>query len=412
MAKLSHPNVVPIYEVGEHGDRVFVAMELVAGETLTAWHRRATRDWREVLEKYVAAGRGLAAAHAQGIVHRDFKPDNVLVGTDGRPRVLDFGLARGINAPSDDGEVSASILDVNLTAAGTMMGTPTYMSPEHFRGEGIGPASDQFCFAVAVYRGLFGEAPFAGESLAELRTSVCGGALRSPPSLGDTPPGVVDAVVRALSVAPGDRFPTIDALLAELERPLHIDPDRDLTRARGGRRIAAAVISLSSLAVLVGIATVDEMQMLSAPRIVLQAVIALVALSIIGVFARKSLASSAHNRRVGVVIIASCAGLVVHRVAALYTGAAPIDTLIGDAVMLGVVTVIAGAVLERWMIFGGVLAMIYVAAALAIPNHAGFAFGVLILLYGAAAAWRWREPTRPWHKGGAITSSAPKTVKL
>ena len=134
MAKVSHPNVVPIYEVGEHDQQVFVAMELVAGEPLSTWQKREPRDWRDTLAVYLAAGRGLAAAHACGIIHRDFKPDNVLVGRDGRARVLDFGLARSIAARDDDALRSGSVLGVDLTIVGSIMGTPSYMSPEHFRG--------------------------------------------------------------------------------------------------------------------------------------------------------------------------------------------------------------------------------------------------------------------------------------
>src|SRR5262249_54873267 len=114
MARLSHPNVVTVFECGLVGDEVFVAMEYVAGTTLRAWLETA-RPWREVVRVFVAAGRGLAAAHAAELVHRDFKPENVLVGDDGRVRVGDFGLA-GDAAGAREGAA--------------LMGTPAYMAPE------------------------------------------------------------------------------------------------------------------------------------------------------------------------------------------------------------------------------------------------------------------------------------------
>nr|HEX4316620.1 serine/threonine-protein kinase [Kofleriaceae bacterium] len=401
MAKVAHPNVVPIYEVGEHDDQVFVAMELVDGEPLSAWQRRAARSWRDTLAIHVAAGRGLAAAHAVGIVHRDYKPDNVLVGRDGRPRVLDFGLARGVAAPSplpspspDDPSRpprtagAANVLDLELTAAGSMMGTPGYMSPEHFRGDNIGPAADQFGFAVAVYRALFGAAPFAGDTLGELRASVCAGELRAPTGDPELPASVVAAIVRSLSAAPGDRFASMDALLAELERPLQVDPAHDPARGRRGRRIGAALLSIGALASLVGTTLASSLDT-SPGWIVAQSALAVTMLSLIGFVLRKSLVTSAHNRRVGAVMLVTAGGFLVHRAVALLLGSPARDTLVGDAVMLGVVTVIAGIVFERWMIAGGPIALVYLAVAVALPEHAGPAFGGLVFVYAVAAAWRW-----------------------
>ena len=404
MAKVAHPNVVPIYEVGEHGDRgdqVYVAMELVDGEPLSAWQKRTPRTWRESLAIHVAAGRGLAAAHAVGIVHRDYKPDNVLVGRDGRPRVLDFGLARGVAAAAaapgasgggssgdDRAHAPTNVLDLELTAAGSMMGTPGYMSPEHFRGDGIGPASDQFGFAVAVYRALFGAAPFAGDTLGELRASVCAGELRAPAGDPELPASVVAAVVRALSAAAADRFASMDELLAELERPLKVDPAHDPARGRRGRRIGAALLSLGALASLIGTSLASSLDT-SPGWIVAQSAFALVMLSLIGFVLRRSLVTSTHNRRVGAVMLVTAGGFLVHRSIALLLGAPARDTLVGDAVMLGVVTVIAGIVFERWMMGGGPIALVYLAFAVAMPDHAGPAFGGLVFVYAVAAAWRW-----------------------
>src|SRR5437764_14124085 len=148
MARFSHPNVLPVHDIGEHGGHLFVAMELVAGTSLRTWVRG--KSWQKVVAAYRAAGEGLAAAHEAGLVHRDFKPDNVLVGADGRPRVGDFGLARLVSevepapaVPPMAGVERALVSPV--TAAGTLLGTPAYMAPEQMRGE-AGPAADQFSF--------------------------------------------------------------------------------------------------------------------------------------------------------------------------------------------------------------------------------------------------------------------------
>ncbi len=140
MAKLTHPNVVTVHDVGEHGSRVYVAMEFVDGRPLTSWTEHE-HPWRATLDIFAEAGRGLAAAHAKGLVHRDFKPDNVMVGANGRVRVMDFGLARAsdLDAPAEvtsgalpeaDLRGSSTAFDAEVTRAGAIVGTPAYMAPE------------------------------------------------------------------------------------------------------------------------------------------------------------------------------------------------------------------------------------------------------------------------------------------
>jgi len=159
LAALSHANVVNVFEVGTHDEAVFIAMELVEGPTLQSWVSSEDRQWRDVVRMYVQAGRGLLAAHQKGIVHRDFKPDNVIVGEDGRARVLDFGLAtvEG-SASSMSAEVSGDAdravedpLDARLTAVGTVVGTPAYMAPEQHHKRPVTAAADQFGFCVALW---------------------------------------------------------------------------------------------------------------------------------------------------------------------------------------------------------------------------------------------------------------------
>jgi tetratricopeptide (TPR) repeat protein len=247
LARLAHANVVAIHDVGWLDDRVFLAMELVPGETLSAWLRARARSWRDVVAMFVAAGRGLAAAHAAGIVHRDFKPANVLVGSDGRARVLDFGLARAADElPEVEPAVRSSAHDLlgeDLTTTGSVLGTPVYMPPEAFRGETVGPAGDQFGFCVALYEGLYGERPFDGTW-----KDGAAPALRQPPSSTAVPLWLRKVILRGLSPRAEDRFASMDALLEALEA----DP------ARTRRRVAYA-----TGAALVGIGLVGAVVMLA-----------------------------------------------------------------------------------------------------------------------------------------------------
>jgi serine/threonine protein kinase/dipeptidyl aminopeptidase/acylaminoacyl peptidase len=227
IARLAHPNAVAVYDVGTFGaDEVFIAMELVEGGTLRDYMARDDRSWRETLGLLVQAGDGLAAAHAAGLVHRDFKPDNVLLGADGRPRVADFGLARA-SAAADPTPVSASsatsaaragaaAMAETMTQEGTILGTPAYMAPEQMRGEPADARSDLFSFCVVAYEALWGRRPFEGDGFQELKTRVESGAIVAPPATSDVPRWVYDAVARGLRPRPEDRPPDMPALLAAL----------------------------------------------------------------------------------------------------------------------------------------------------------------------------------------------------
>jgi tetratricopeptide (TPR) repeat protein len=222
MARLQHPNVLAVYDTGSFGDEVFIAMELVEGSTLTQWLAAERRSWREVLKVFLGAGRGLAAAHTAGLVHRDFKPDNVLMSRDGRVRVTDFGLARGLDAEEptatpDPGPVALQSQD-QLTRTGTLMGTPAYMAPEQLRGQAVDARTDQFSFCVALYEALHGERPFSGETWKALRESVLGHKVRQAPKGVSVPPWLRRVLLRGLSPRPEERFSSMESLLTELER--------------------------------------------------------------------------------------------------------------------------------------------------------------------------------------------------
>jgi hypothetical protein len=226
LARISHPNVITVYDTGTVGDQVFVAMELVAGGTLRSWLADAPRSWWEVRDAYLAAGRGLAAAHAAGIVHRDFKPDNVLVGADGRVRVTDFGLSRAdwddpaperLTEASGEQTLPASHSRQQLTATGALVGTPVYMAPEQLEGGAATARSDLFSFCVALYEALYGERPFGGGSLEELRRSTRG-PVRDPPAGTRAPRWIRGVLLRGLRADPDQRHPSMTALCDTLSR--------------------------------------------------------------------------------------------------------------------------------------------------------------------------------------------------
>jgi len=219
MARLQHPNVVAVHDVGTVDDRVWVAMEHVQGVTLRTWLAQAERGWRAVLEVMQAAARGLGAAHAAGLVHRDVKPENIMIGDDGRVRVMDFGLARAGDASHETTPVEVSrpsLLGSVLTHAGSVVGTPIYMAPEGLLGRATDARADLFGWCVTCWEALHGERPFAGETLGELTRNVAAGRRRPPPPGHDVPAALRRVLERGLEADPGRRYPTMDALLAAL----------------------------------------------------------------------------------------------------------------------------------------------------------------------------------------------------
>jgi hypothetical protein len=249
MARVTHPNVITVYEVGVEGSLVFLAQELLDAGTLGKWLEQP-RSQAEIIDKFVAAGRGLAAAHAAGLVHRDFKPDNVLLGKDGRVRVSDFGLARSLG-PVDDGlpaatraNMARAQLDLSrspmspLTRTGAVMGTPMFMAPEQHNGDRADERSDQFSFSVALYRALYGEWPFAGKTAVALADAVIEGRMARPPRGHHVPARLRRILLRGLSTKPAARYPSMEALLADLTRP----------QTRRFRKVALAVGGLALVA--------------------------------------------------------------------------------------------------------------------------------------------------------------------
>jgi serine/threonine protein kinase len=228
LAKLSHPSVVGVHDVGVHESRVFLAMEFIEGRTLGQWLEAGGRSWQEIVEVFAAAGRGLEAAHAQGLIHRDFKPENVMVGADGRVRVMDFGLARADtddvesslppDAEDDTGISTASALSTRLTRTGAVMGTPAYMAPEQFQRRELDARTDQFAYCVALYEALYRTRPFEGKTLGRLVLAVTEGSVVTPPRNTDVPGWLAELVMRGLRPGPEDRFADMTELLAAFGR--------------------------------------------------------------------------------------------------------------------------------------------------------------------------------------------------
>jgi serine/threonine protein kinase len=223
IAQLSHPNVVGVYDVGttEDGD-LYIAMEFVEGDTLTTWLKAYPRSWREIIDVFLQAGRGLVAAHGVGLLHRDFKPDNVLVGGDGRVRVTDFGLARSllVDNESERGNLTPlmpTALSSPLTATGTVLGTPRYMPPEQLTGPDIDARADQFSFCVALHEALYGQHPLPGSTSVSMLEK--GDKALSPPEGTKVPAQIQRAVARGLEKERIKRFPTMAALIGELVLP-------------------------------------------------------------------------------------------------------------------------------------------------------------------------------------------------
>ncbi len=254
MAKLSHPNVVQVFEAGEQDGHLFIAMELVEGRTLRAWNREAARTWDEVLRMFVGIGEGLAAAHEAGVVHRDFKPDNVLIGRGDRPKVADFGLATldlvlssqshpGASSSGSSSSRSRVDLDAPLTVTGEVMGTPAYMPPEQFTERRCDAVGDQFSFCVALYESLYGERPFAGENLAEIMAHVKAGDVRPAPARTPVPAWVRAIVVRGLSARRSERFVDMREVIAALGDDPHVRRRRVLLRVLGTTAVVGSVVA-------------------------------------------------------------------------------------------------------------------------------------------------------------------------
>jgi serine/threonine protein kinase len=251
MARLAHPNVAAVYDVGSVGDDLFVAMELIEGRTLRAWVAQDEPGWEAIVNAYRQAGQALAAAHALGIIHRDFKPDNALIDEHGRVRVVDFGLARANsdNHDSHDRPLRATLEaepaadnQMKLTRTGSVIGTPAYMAPEQHLGQRAGAAADQFSFCVSLYEALWTERPFAGDTAAEVSRAVIDGNVREPPRNADVPLWIYGVLAGGLRPSAHERYPSMEAILTALRR----DPRRTPSRWWVGAATLALIATIAA----------------------------------------------------------------------------------------------------------------------------------------------------------------------
>ena len=239
LARLRHPNVVRVHETGqstvddEGNPGVYLAMELVEGTTLHNWAKTNRSDWRRVIKAYLVAGRALAAAHQVGIIHRDFKPSNVMISNDGVIKVLDFGMARSEettevgrdtggwheNVPTGAG-VALAAPEADLTLSGECVGTPQFMSPEQHEGSGTTHAADQYAFCMSLYEALYGESPFRAKSVEGLFALKAKGLRARAPKGAAVPRAVYRVLQRGLQPEPGARFADMASLLEAIERAM------------------------------------------------------------------------------------------------------------------------------------------------------------------------------------------------
>jgi len=370
LARVAHPSVVAVYEVGEADSSIYISMEYIEGKTLSDWCGDAPRTWRQILDMYLQAGAGLHAAHQAGIVHRDFKPSNVLVGRDGRPRVVDFGLARlaeqstaSVELPSslsgqqraitptsqpadaqdesgsadtttpDEanrsepasriGAASAkkpasrggSVGSDRVTRLGSISGTPGYMSPEQYIGGDVDALSDQFSFCAALFEALYGFLPFPGETLEELAESVHG-PVRAPPPSVKVPLEIHRAILRGLSAQPEDRFTNMSELLAALSiEHGHTAEAGAMSRKRLLRPLLAVALGLLALVAL----RVAQRTMSTRDAVLSSLVLVSVVLSLGGLF-RQTLLSNKFHRRVYLLVFLGVVQNLLQRTVGLRLG--------------------------------------------------------------------------------------------
>jgi serine/threonine-protein kinase len=388
LARISHPNVVQIFEIGSYGAQMFVAMELVDGPTLTEWRAARPRALAEIVDMYIQAGRGLVASHSAGIIHRDYKADNVIVGRDGRARVADFGLARVLRSPpapalpEPDPTPAASL---EITRAGTIMGTPAYMSPEQHRSAAVDERSDQFNFCAALYEALYGRRPFSGTTLAELSLNVNAGAIDEPRPGDDVPAALHAALMRGLATRPDRRWPSLAELLDRLER---LDLGEDRRRRRERRALLGLVVALLVGATGLLLYRLDGAAQ-GGPADLALVGVSVLALALIGVWTvRATLLADAVHRRMAAIAALALAVAGVGRVIAMLAGYSPGETLISEMLLEAVLfAALACFVRRSWWPLAAVQ-LAGAAAAVAVHPPAVDAVVIVAALALFARAWR------------------------
>ncbi len=410
LAKLSHPNVVPVYDVGKHDDHVFLAMEFVEGRTLRVYAEEPERSLEDVVRALVGAGRGLAAAHEAGLVHRDFKPENVLVGQDGRARVVDFGLA-GLSAGSaaqvQGAKAHRNGLRAPLTMPGTLLGTPVYMAPEQMRGERATAASDQWSFAVSLYELTYGQRPFEGEQLAQLAVNVVEGRLRPPPAGTAAPPWIAAVARRGLARDPKERFPSLAAMVDEMEAHLprkHDDPSQ--VRREQGILFGTLIVYAAGITAYLLVRGAENVFATPWDLVRFGFIFFAVSATAVAVVWKK-LRANKYGRRLAGLFAATPALITLHRIIGAVLGTPVLHTVVMDMFLATIAFVLTAVAIDRRLAVAPVISLLGVAVATFHPQLAPLLFGVVGVLGLGLGVYVWGRQ-RAVDIGSARTPSMPR----
>lgn len=400
MARLTHPNVIAVHDVGTFGGEVFVAMEFIRGQTLSGWLQGAPRSWREVVGVFIMVGHGLAAAHAAGIVHRDLKPDNIMFGDDGRVRVMDFGLARARNERSG-AHASGLGADAEATRTGALLGTPAYMAPEQWEGRrDVDARTDVFAFCVALWEALFGSRPFRGETLAALMVAVTQGRRDEPDTAGDVPPRVRRIVERGLAVAREDRWASMAALIDALTAA-NVGDDHAADLRVGARVRALAAGFFFSVTTVVNLVLIPRLD--AAPSVAELLVMSYVVLCLlVGASAVlwRRIRSSAVNRTIARTAVVAVMAMIAHRHVALVLGYVPAEVVAVDLILFGAVGICGMSAISLRAAAPNALPLVAVFPALIWPERAVHVMALTFWLI-AASVWLFLSPRTRGIDGGA-----------
>lgn len=410
VARISHPNVISVYEVGESGEHIYIAMEYVDGETLQAWQSRSPHPWREILEMYLHAGAGLDAAHTAGVFHCDFKPENVLVGRDGRVRLVDFGLAR-IDRSQELLESQASAQELppgsesrgRLTLPGIVAGTPGYMPPEQHYGGNVSGRSDQWSYCAALFEALYGYLPFPIETARD-RIAKLQGPPRPPPRDTKVPEEVHRALLRGLNKDPSQRFES----MAELLDALSLEHDE---HAAGGvllrTYVLRALIGVCCLLLLL-VQIRQSQRSLASRDLILASLVTFAAVLGAGIYRRRTLLGNRFNRSLWFVCLATILGNMFQRMITHKLGM-PLPWLFPfEMIVLASNIALAAALLIRWLLWLPLVPLASAALAVygVVPTRI-LSFTYMFVIFAFAFGWHRASNQRQRTPSPRISGSIP-----
>ncbi|MBS2026241.1 MAG: protein kinase [Deltaproteobacteria bacterium] len=400
LARLSHPNVIQIHEVGDAGDDLFLAMEFVDGVDLQHKVPPGLRPWREVVGLYIQAARGLAAAHAVGLVHRDFKPANVLVGDDGRVRVADFGLAVEDHRGDAEPRAAASAAGTpssderarlqTITVRGSIIGTVPYMSPEQLHGEPVDARSDQFSFCLALFESLTGRAAFGGDTARARAEAIDRGVITALPAGLSLPSWLLEAISRGLAASPTLRHDSMDALARLLAAGIG-DPEMDpaLDRVPRSRILLFGPVTAVVVAGLI-LRRGLTVEALPSPRNILIIGAGVLAAVSLFLWLRRRTLTARLTRLSARVVWLLGATQLADRTLGLLRGWPSHVTLANDLFCFAVISTVAAFAIDPVFYVGVAAFGIASVVGTLVPGAIAlaYAFGVITTVFGIIALWR------------------------